>query len=455
VLRALSTVRAKAAISAGVIVAVTLVAGAIVLTVLVRRSLVDDLNAAARARAEDVAALLRAGAVPGTLAVHGEEDAVVQVVAADGTVLAASANLEGQGPLREGAASGGDGSAHPFTARVRTADDVDELRVLPVAVDLPSGRATVYIGSNLDRVDETIQTIVRILAVGIPLLALIVGGTTWYLVGRSLRPVEAIRSEVAEISAKDLSRRVPEPATQDEIGRLARTMNQTLDRLADSIERQRRFVADASHELQSPVASAQVVLDVAMAHPETTDWPAVATDLQSEHRRIELLLRDLLFLARSENGAPATALAWIDLDDVVRGEVERLRARTSMRIEATGVEPVEVRADAEQLARAIRNLLENAATYATSLIVVTTRDLGDRAEVAVTDDGPGVPPADRERIFERFARTSESRDRHTGGTGLGLAIARDIVTAHHGTIEVVDSAVGARFVITLPRDQPT
>jgi signal transduction histidine kinase len=449
--RALSTVRAKATLSAAAIVVVTLVIGSVVLTLLVRRSLVDDLQSAARARAEDVADLLRAGTLPGQLAVHGEEDAVVQVVRADGTVLAASANLEGQPSIGRVASGDGTIDLRPFTTRVRTGDDLDELRVLPLAVDLPDGPATVLLGSNLDRVDETVQTIVRILAVGIPLLALVVGAATWYLVGRALRPVEAIRAEVAEISARDLERRVPEPATHDEIGRLARTMNETLDRLADSLERQRRFVADASHELQSPVASAQVVLDVALAHPETADWPAVASDLLDEHRRIELLLRDLLFLARSESGAP-TDLAWIDLDDLVRTEVQRSRGRSGVRIDTTGVVPVEVRADAERLGRAIRNVVENAAAYAASLVVVTTQPTVGGAEVAVADDGPGVPSADRERIFERFARTSESRDRHTGGTGLGLAIARDIVTAHRGTIVVADSVVGARFVVTLPRD---
>jgi signal transduction histidine kinase len=303
-------------------------------------------------------------------------------------------------------------------------------------------------------VEENVATVRNILFIGVPILIGVVAVMTWLLVGRALRPVEAIRSEMADISSRDLARRVPEPDAHDEIGRLARTINATLDRLADSVERQRRFVADASHELQSPVAATQTVLEVALSHPDEADWEDVATDVLEEHQRIERLVRDLLYLAQSDGGVTSSVVSPVDLDDVVLREVARLQSRARVRFDIQGVRPVEARGDADQLARAMRNLLENANRYAASVVTVTLSRADDTAEIDVIDDGPGIAATDREHIFERFVRTDAARGRETGGTGLGLAIARDIAVAHGGSLTLAESGGtdgrGSRFLLCLP-----
>jgi signal transduction histidine kinase len=287
---------------------------------------------------------------------------------------------------------------------------------------------------------------------GVPLLVALVGAIAWFVVGRALRPVEAMRAEVAEITAQDLGRRVPVPRARDEIGRLATTMNDMLDRLQHSAERERRFVADASHELQSPLASSLADLEVALAHPESTQWEATARAVVADNERMTRLVGDLLFLAQSDNnGASQPRRTLVDLDDVVREEVSRLRPPEGLVVDVSGVSPAEVRGDADQLARVVRNLLENAGRYARTAITVTVSTNGTgRTELTVADDGPGVPADQRDRIFERFTRLDDSRSRATGGTGLGLAIAREIVESHRGTIDLDESASGARFVVHLP-----
>lgn len=447
------TVRVKATLAATVMVAITLVLAALALRGLLHDSLADSVEVTARLRAEELVALLAEEDTPGELGVNSDPDALTQVVAPDGTILAATPNLAGAAPLRPVPA----GLAKPFTVHLGPTGDNDVFRVVVATAATTAGTTTVFAGANLDTVEESVQTVTRIMAIGIPLVVALVAVTTWFLVGRALRPVELIRAEVAEISDGDLRRRVLEPATNDEVGRLARTMNATLERLDESAERQRRFVADASHELQSPLATAQTVLDVAAAHPEEADWPRVAEDVRQEHQRIARLVRDMLFLARREGGANPLVVRPVDLDDIAVTEVARLHPRAGIRVDLRGVEPVELQGDADQLARVVRNLLENAQRHATTAITVTTRRLvDDRAELVVADDGPGIPAADRERIFDRFARTDDARDRNSGGTGLGLAIARDIVQAHGGTIAVDDGRDdgGARFVVRLPRFPP-
>jgi signal transduction histidine kinase len=306
--------------------------------------------------------------------------------------------------------------------------------------------------ASLDRVKETAMAVRHLLWWGVPLLVALVGAIAWFVVGRALRPVESMRTEVAEITAQDLGRRVPVPTARDEIGRLATTMNDMLDRLQQSAERERRFVADASHELQSPLASSRADLEVALAHPESTEWEETARAVVADNERMTRLVGDLLFLAQSDdNGAPRARRSLVDLDDVVREEVSRLRAPEGLIVDVSGVRPAEVRGDADQLARVVRNLLENASRYARSAITVTVSTNGTgRTELAVADDGPGVPPISANRIFERFARLDDSRSRATGGTGLGLAIAREIVESHRGTIDLDRTAPGARFVVDFP-----
>jgi signal transduction histidine kinase len=278
---------------------------------------------------------------------------------------------------------------------------------------------------------------------------LLVGATTWLLIGRTLDPVEAIRRQVTEISATELSRRVPEPGTGDEIQRLAETMNAMLGRLEGAVARQKAFVSDAAHELRSPLAAIQTELEVAAAHLDNGDWPAVIDRLAANNGRMERLVEDLLVLATAEEqrAAPRTD---VDLDELVLRQLEPLRATSRLRLDLTGLSAARVRGDRDQLERVVANLVENARRHAATTVMVELHAANGTAELVVADDGPGIPPEHRTRIFERFARVDGARDRESGGAGLGLAIARRIVEGHGGSIGVGESAVGTRMVVRLP-----
>jgi signal transduction histidine kinase len=374
------------------------------------------------------------------------------VVDRSGVIVAASSNLEGVGLIAEFRPRGD--HAEVRTERIPVpGEGEDDFRVTGLNADGPIGAYTIYVVANLDRVKETRTAVRRLLFYGLPLLLLLVGLISWFVVGRALRPVEAMRAEVAGIGARDLSRRVPEPRVHDEIGRLATTMNGMLDRLQSSADRQRRFVADASHELQSPLASSLADLEVALAHPETTRWEETAAGLVSDNHRMTRLVGDLLYLAQTDDGSARPRQTLVDLNDIVLEEIARVRVPDGVVVDGTGVAPMEVRGDPDQLARVVRNLLENAGRYAQSSITVALTAAGtdgSTGELVVADDGPGVPAGSQEQIFERFTRLDDSRSRDTGGTGLGLAIAREIVVNHGGTLALDTTAPGARFVVRLP-----
>jgi signal transduction histidine kinase len=448
--RLFPSLRARLTLLACLAVAAALVVGALVVLSVLERTLVENLDDAALVRAEDVAAMLASGAPDDPLPVHGDEDAFIQVIDGEGEIVTASSNLRGIGRI---ARFEPEGDAPAFrTGRIPVPDETDEdFRIVGVRADSPRGRAVVYVVANLDRVSETSTAVRRLLVTGLPILLLVVGVTGWVLVGRVLRPVEAIRAEVAAIGAQELDRRVPEPASDDEIGRLARTMNDMLGRLQASSARQRRFVADASHELQSPLASSRAELDVALAHPELARWEDTARGLVADNERMSRLIADLLFLAQADDGAHPLRTVLVDLDDVVAAEAARHRSVGSVRLDTGGVAPVEVRGDPDELARVVRNLLDNAERHAATTISVTLAPDGGDAVLAVADDGPGVPAGAEDHIFERFTRVDRSRSRDSGGTGLGLAIAKEIVEAHQGTIALDRTARGARFVVRLPR----
>jgi signal transduction histidine kinase len=269
------------------------------------------------------------------------------------------------------------------------------------------------------------------------------------VVGRALHPVESIRARVAEIGGSGrIDRRVPEPAGHDEVWRLARTMNEMLQRLQAAAERQRRFVADASHELRSPLASLRTQLEV------SRDYAArrvgAVDDQLAEVERMECLVGDLLLLAKADERRLVVRSRPVDLREVVLDEVERAGSRVRVRLDTAGVAAATVHGDREELARVVRNLLDNAVRYARDRVELSLAERNRHVELSVADDGPGVPAAARERVFERFARLDEGRARDAGGTGLGLAIVREVVVAHGGSV-TVDSAPGARFVINLPR----
>jgi signal transduction histidine kinase len=448
--RRLGGVRVRTTLAATAIVGLAIAVTAVGLILFLRRSLVEQVDEIAYARAQDVAALARQDALPADLTVAGDDGHVTQVVDDTGRVLATTTG-NGGGQIAADLTVFRPVGVQPTA---RTVDPPPRggptFRVVALHTGTPHGPVTVYVASTLEPVEETTAALERALAVGAPVLLLLVALTTWALVGRALRPVDAIGAQVADISGHSLDRRVPVPATRDEISRLAGLMNTMLDRLQAAADRQRRFVADASHELQTPLAGVRTDLEVALAHPESTDFRETATDVLAANRRMERLVADLLFLARAdESGRPVdTAAVPVDLDDVVLAEGARIRGNGRLRVDTRAVSGAAVAGRPDDLARVVRNLLDNAERYASSQVTVSLASEDGHATLVVQDDGPGIAPADRDRVFERFTRLDSSRS--SPGTGLGLAIARQIVDAHGGTISAEAGRQGARLVVRLP-----
>lgn len=445
----LGTMRVRTTAGATVVVGVALLVGAVVLVVVLRRNLVDNVETAARLRADDVVALLEAGTTPDELAVDDEEASLVQVLDARGRVVAASGNIEGEEPIADLQA----GSAR--TLGSLPIDDDDSYRVVAESAGTPEGRFTVLVARSLEPAEETVAAVVALLAGGLPVLVLLVAGTAWVVTGRALRPVEAIRAEVTAISGAELGRRVPEPGGQDEIARLARTMNEMLERLEASRDRQRRFVSDAGHELRSPIATIRHELETLLANPEGADIVEVASGLLAEDLRMQALVENLLVLARSDEGTLALNRRAVNVDDLALAEASRLRSRRIVTVDTSGVSAGQVLGDATQLARVVRNLVDNAERHASSFVALSVRERDGQVVLTVDDDGPGIPAEDRTRVFERFTRLDDARARRTGGYGLGLAIVADVVAAHRGAVTVAEAPTGgARFIVMLPAAMP-
>ncbi|GLY07614.1 ATP-binding protein [Actinoplanes sp. NBRC 101535] len=411
-------VRLRTTAAAVLVVAAALVVGSVALVVLMRASLRDGLEATAEQRA--AALLQQADTVRAPDDDDEDDDIRWQLTAPDGTVV------------RSGEPPSGDAG--------------DEL----VVTDESDGYQ-VSVAISLDDVDDSTEALMTPLLFGVPLLVLLVGGTTWTVVSRALAPVERIRREVEVITGDRLDRRVPEPATRDEIGRLARTMNRMLDRLQDSRDRQREFVADASHELRSPVASIRQVAEVAQSHPGALPDGELATTVLEESARLQRLVEQLLLLTRADDGGAGRAFRDVDLDDLALAEAHRI-ARTGLTVDTSSVGAGRIRGDATALAQVLRNLTDNAARHAAARITIGVRENPSAVEITIDDDGPGIPPDQHERVFERFVRLDEARARDDGGSGLGLAIVRTLVAGHGGTVAVSPSALGgACFVVRFPR----
>jgi signal transduction histidine kinase len=442
-----ATVRVRVSLAAVSVVAFALAAGGAWLVNAHRVSLTSSIETAARLRARDIATALAHGTPPAPLAVTPGDENVAQVVDAQGKVVTASANIQGE-PRLSTLDPGPGGYAAQTVRRLPIGDS--SFRVVARRVSTPKGAYTVYVAGSLDVVGTSTNNLAGLLLIAMPVLLVLVGGTTWVVCGRALQPVEAIRREVEAIGAEDLHRRVPEPETADEIGRLARTMNAMLGRLDEATDRQRRFVADASHELRSPLTGIRARLEVDLAHPDGADWRATERDVLDNAIRLQHLVDDLLALASSDASASDPPDSGpVDLDEIVFTEARRLRSRTSHRIDTAAVSGAQLPGQAEALARAVRNLLDNAARHAASTVTVSLNESDTAVTLVVADDGPGIPADQRERIFERFTRLDDGRARDVGGTGLGLAITHDVVVSHGGTIEV-DDGPGARFTVVFP-----
>lgn len=435
-----SSVRVRATAGAVAVVGVALVLGAVTLVLVVRSTLTGNVRAAAELRAGEIAAVLSSGGAP-SLAVSAPDEQLIQVLSTDGRVVAASENVAGRRAVAR--------LAPGESAEVRTPVDEDLFLAVAAAADTPSGPRTVVVARALSDALESAQLLTRLLAIGIPLLLLVVGVTTWLVVGRALAPVAAIGSEVDAISAAELHRRVPEPGSRDEISRLARTMNRMLARLQGAQASQRRFVSDASHELRTPTASIRQHTEVALAHPDRVTVAGLAEPVHAEALRLQRLIDDLLLLARADEAGLALRRVPVDVDDLVLAEADRLRP--TVRVDTTGVTAGRVLGDLAGLRRVLHNLADNAARHAESAVGFGIAARNGSVIVTVDDDGPGIPAADRRRVLDRFVRLADARARDEGGSGLGLAIVRELVAAHGGAVVIDDAPLGgARVVITLP-----
>nr|WP_324610001.1 ATP-binding protein [Streptomyces sp. NRRL F-4428] len=446
-----TTVRARATAGAGLVVGAALAVASFSLLGLLEANLQRNAENDARRQAETVAQLAAAGKL-GRARPAGRAVEFVQVVSADGRVLFSSPNLVGVPPFPPAPPEAPGTRLH--TWRVRPVDGDHRQRVVQVVTQTPDGPATVYAGASLRDADAADDVTTAALVIGMPLLLATVVLVTWRVTGHALRPVEAIRAEVAAISDRDLHRRVPVPATHDEVARLAETMNATLDRLEASGLRQRQFIADASHELRSPITVLRTQLEVALAVRDPELWPELIGGALEDIERLQRLAADLLLLARIDAAQPVAAVP-LDLAVLVREVVEaRLGDRVPVRMDLAS--DVEVTAGALWLGRVITNLVDNAQRYAEGGVDVRLRTAGGGARqgtavLEVVDDGPGIPAAERERVFERFTRLDDSRSRDHGGAGLGLAIARDLSAHHGGTLTAEDCpGRGARLVLRLP-----
>lgn len=456
--RLVRSVRFRVTALATLVTFLVLVVAGVALVAAQRSQLTAGVDRSLAQAADDLADRAERGDLTAELPDLLDDDAVAQVVAADGTVLAASEDLLGAAAIAPAPAEG-DEAAATVTA-TWDEEDGEPWRVESRSVEVdPDGadedrdeQLVVHVALPVDEVAASTGALRSSLLVAVPGTSLVLAVLIWFVVGRMLRPVEAIRAEAAAIGGTDLHRRLPVPDSGDEIARLAVTVNGLLARVETATARQQRFVADASHDLRSPLTRMRTELEVDLARPDSADPMATHRSLLEETIGLQRLVDDLLYLARSDEGAPPPTRLPVDLDDVLLAEARRLRALGGPTVDSSRVTAGQVVGDAAQLARVVSNLGDNAHRFARTTVALTLEEQPDAVVLTVADDGPGIPPAQHEAVFERFARVDEARDAARGGAGLGLAIARDIVARHGGRLWVDPSfGPGTRLVARFPR----
>lgn len=456
------SLRARLTLVTAGLLCLALAAGAVALSAVLSRSRVAALDDAVRARAVTVAGLVAGDRLPAALPV-AEAGEIVQVLDAEGRVIASSTTASRTLPVlpadvvvalreravAEGAVSTGESAAGVTPLVVSTDDSAYDDTARAAVLALPEGAAgqagpetavpaVVVATVPLTEVEGLVRALRLSLLGVVPVLTAVLAAAIWAALGRALRPVEQLRSAAAQVARSGGPGSLPEPGADDEIGALARTLNEMLDRLEVAAARQRAFVADAAHELRTPLAALGATLDVAATHPDAYQRGELVADLTAGVRRMQLLVDDLLLLARV--GSHPVPDVDIDLAAVARDAVALATVaagRADVRVEVRGTG--RSRGDATAVGRVVRNLTDNALRHATARVVVEVAD----GVVTITDDGPGVPAGDRERVFERFVRLDDARARPAGGSGLGLAIAREIAREHGGDVRLDDAPDGA------------
>lgn len=404
-----------------------------------------------RASAAQVAVLVEDDRVPDPLPVGGA--LVVQVVDGRRRVVAASVSADRLTPLLTAAELDQALAGAQIAVPGSRAGLPGSLRVVALAAGPPGGRMAVVAGSPTAELDSSRAILRTVFLVFYPVFLVGLAMVAWGVIGSVLRPVEQLRLGAERIGgAGSADERLPVPPSGDEVSALASTLNAMLDRLAQARWRQRAFVADAAHELRSPLATLHTQLEVA-ARVGVPD--GLAQDLLADVQRMAALVEDLLTLARADDAPPTRAVP-VDLAALTRElATSRSGARVPVRVQvgaaATGDPAAVVRAVESDVRRAVGNLLDNAVRHAATAVTIEVEASADAVTLAVVDDGHGIPPADRERVFERFTRLDPGRDRDCGGSGLGLAICRELLARNGATVRLLDAHPGIRAVVAVPR----
>ncbi len=441
------SIRVRMTVIAGMVTAVICAIVAALILVEVRGSEIDAKRGQATAAALRVSYEMRRGPVRGDL--DAPDGVIVQVMDKNRTVIAGT-----PGPTLDGPPIA---RFLPSQMQVYSTRDVcssGDLHgcawVIGFRVYQPGGDWLVYAAAPTVPWYVSPGLIMALVSISL-LVILLACLRAWGTVDQTLAPVDAIRAELAEITAQQSGRRVTVPESQDEIRRLAEAANATLDRLDSALERQRAFTSDASHDLRSPIAAARTQIEEALLFPDEVDWPRTARGVLQSLERLQAIVTDLLQLARLD------AAAWKDVETVDLGAlvtIEVARSDRTKQIVPHLQEGVTVRGDRLRLVRLFTNLLDNAERHADSRVDVTVRRTEGEAVLEVQDDGAGIAEEHRDLVFQRFARLEASKARDPGGTGLGLPIAREIARLHGGSLTIEDSERGARFVLRLPKNPP-
>jgi signal transduction histidine kinase len=445
-----------------------------------RVSLTRSLDDSARQAASGVAALINARRLPAPVPVA--PGVTVQVLDPVGRITDVSPGADRLVPLLSRSQAAASAASHAGRLLGGPAFGIPSLlRVDAVAA---SDGSLVIAAVPYNSVSDSLTVVARALVAGTPVLFGLFTWVTWLVAGSTLRPVGALRRAAARIAGTGVPRSdLPVPEARDEVRELALTLNDMLSRLAAAQGKQRALVSDTAHELRSPIASIRAQLEVALDHPELQDWESTARDVHADTLRLARLAEDLLLLARlderSASGGAAdrgrhvpVALAVLVADVAARYEGAKVEVITAAATREAGSSvqlggqpgaeaagAAVVMGDRDGLDRLLVNLIDNAVRYARSTVTVAARAEGSWAEVTVTDDGPGIPAADLERAFDRFARLDSARSRDAddpGGAGLGLAIVRATAEAHGGLarLEPAPGQAGLRAVVRLPRHVP-
>jgi len=415
-----------------------------VLTVTVNRTVDDSAFATARA----VAAMVDNETVSDPLPVSGSQ--IVQVVDDSGAMVSASVSADRLTPLLRPAELTKALAGERISIPGSRAGLAGSLRGIAIRAGPSSASRIIIVALPVNDIEESQRVLRNTLLVTAPPLVVIMTLIAWRVIGWTLRPVETLRSGAARISGSDRDERLAVPESADEIRALALTLNDMLDRLATARGRQRAFVADAAHELRSPLASMRTQLEVAQRLGEGGD---LTTDLLTDVTRLSALVEDLLLLARAGSDAHrAPVRESVDVRTLLVATAGRY-ASARVPVSVPSGPAVHASMHPEELRRVVANLVDNAVRHASSTVVLDVRAEAGQAVLTVTDDGPGIPAGERERVFQRFTRLDDARDRDAGGTGLGLAIVRELLSRADASISLQDNPTGPGLVavVQLPR----